>query len=150
MSSRTKLDLDLTTEADGRIVLNVVGEDESGGQFLAPGGRTDHSGPSSMSDRWTGRWVRVGADNLLRLETRDGVAQAFAHDLRCAREARTSLNGGDLDILRCDPVAAYHGLPWNDSLPEYVRVPLIFAFHGDVLAIINGGEEGSQPTVLLY
>jgi hypothetical protein len=150
-TSRSKLKLALETRAGGLVVLRARGQVETVGVFLDPSakktGAPGSPAPTPVNDDWTGHWVRDGGDLVLRLETRTGASGSFVHDLRCVRATET-VSGKPLDIVRCLPIQAFKGLPWNDAMPKYVRVPLVLSVNGDVHATISGGDGDPRSIVL--
>lgn len=156
--SRQQLRLELTIARDGSASLRVRGTVERQGRFISPAGPSQ-SRPTlsraNVDDRWVGRATRAHAVTRLKLAlvTRDRDRDPLTFTLACKRTmeplsgARTPKR---VALQRCTPVTKYPDLPWNDPLPSYTRVPLVFAVRGDVLVGVVADHEHagvSPPSV---
>ena len=145
-SSTQDLRLELTTSRDGSAILRVRGHVEHQGTFISPSASSQSKttrSEAAVDDRWEGRATYAHGVTTLKLTlvTRelDRDRDPLTFELACKRtmEALADAPGHRRGALqRCTPVTNDTGHPWNDLLPRYARVPLVFAVRGDVLVLV--------------
>lgn len=127
--SRLEEALDVT--ALDTAVLTVRQHASTRGQFLAPDAGVDES-RGAGEDTWRGEIRRDAGQLTLR---RGASAQQY--------QCRAHVEGGT-EYVYCTPTAGFRGMPWNDPLPAYLRVPLIFPTRTEKTSLRIDGDHQQQ------
>ncbi len=110
--TESQLDLALDVSATPAAALTVRQRTGSRGRFLAPDAAADES-RGAGEDTWRGE---LGPD-AWQLTLRRGAA---TQEYQCSPHTE-----GDREYVYCTPKSGFEGMPWNDPLPAYMRVPLV-------------------------
>jgi len=127
--SRLEEALDVT--APDTAVLTVRQHASTRGRFLVADAGVDES-RGVTEETWRGDIRRDAGQLILR---RGALAQEY--------QCRAHVEGGR-DYVYCTPIAGFRGMPWNDPLPAYLRVPLIFPARTEKTSIRVDGDHQQQ------
>lgn len=142
-------DYDLRVELDiarnGSVTLRAKGTCESRHTWLTSPPRSEARKPATIDDLWQGRFDK---EHRLRL-VKSVASKGVEHELRCTPE-RAVVRGRSIGVVRCDAASHYSGLPWEDRVPDYLRVPLVLAARGSVRSSVNGSHRGATIHLLSF
>ncbi len=127
-----ELELQLELSRTGAVHLHVVGTAQSQGVTLDARARPSEPRTSAIDEEWAGTATQIGREISLHLERVGTGPSTVSQDLRCGLEGTT---GTSLPAFwRCEPTTHYEGMPWNDPVPAYLRVPFVFGTGAGVRA----------------